>query len=70
MSSYGKKGEGPPGSSEHGETLRKRNLESVYDRFTKGFDIAYLKPAKAPPDTLMQPGIGVAVVSSVMLANL
>jgi hypothetical protein len=62
-------GEGPPGSSEHGETLRKRNLESVYDRFTKGFDIADLKPAKAPLDTLMQPGRGVAVLRSVMLAN-
>jgi hypothetical protein len=44
-------------------------LPSVYDRFTEGFDIADLKPAKAPLDTLMRPGRGVAVVRSVMLAN-
>ena len=44
-------------------------LPSVYDRFTEGFDIADLKPAKAPLDTLMQPGRGVAVVRSVMLAK-
>ena len=50
-----RQGEGPPGSSEHGETLRKRNLESVYDRFTEAFDIADLKAAKALLDTLMQP---------------